>query len=56
LKKICFAASFFGRSPYSIDKIRLNTKQISENGNDQTRLTIFYGPENNTSCFIEFLE
>ena len=55
LKKVCFAASFFRRSSYPVDKIRLNTKQISKDGDDQTGLSIFYCSENNTFCFMEFL-
>ena len=55
LEKICLACPFFCRSPDTIDKIGLNAKQISKDGDDQTGLTIFYCSENNTFCFMKFL-
>src|SRR5678815_1104670 len=55
LEKICLSSPFFCRRSYTIDKIGLNAKQISKNGNDQTGLTVFYCSENNTFCFMKFL-
>ena len=42
LEEIRFTCPFFCRSPDTIDKIGLNTKQISKDGDDQTGLTVFY--------------
>ena len=55
LEKICLTCPFFRRSSNAIDKIGLNAKQISKDGNDQTGLTVFYCSENNTFCFMKFL-